>query len=88
MPGSLWVSRQRAKDLEADLMRTDTEIAWLANEIITEEVEKEEAAVRKLSVPKPAEIKRILDDYVVGQDRAKMKLATINARKPSCPNMK
>lgn len=30
--------RQRARDLEADLMRTDTEIAWLANEIIVEEV--------------------------------------------------
>ena len=30
--------RQRAGDLEADLARTDTEIAWLANEIIVEEV--------------------------------------------------
>lgn len=30
--------RQRANDLEADLMRTDTEIAWLANETIIEEV--------------------------------------------------
>ncbi|MBR0717876.1 HlyD family efflux transporter periplasmic adaptor subunit [Bradyrhizobium liaoningense] len=30
--------RQRAKDLEADLARVDTEIAWLANEIIIEEI--------------------------------------------------
>jgi ATP-dependent Clp protease ATP-binding subunit ClpX len=42
----------------------------LCNDIIAEEFEKEEAA--KLSrVPKPAEIKRIIDDYVIGQDRAK-----------------
>ena len=42
----------------------------LCNDIIAEEFEKEEAA--KLSrVPKPAEIKRIIDDYVVGQERAK-----------------
>ncbi|MBR0830363.1 HlyD family efflux transporter periplasmic adaptor subunit [Bradyrhizobium manausense] len=30
--------RQRAKDLEADLVRVDTEIAWTANELIIEEV--------------------------------------------------
>ena len=42
----------------------------LCNDIIAEEFEKEEAA--KLSrVPKPAEIKRIIDDYVIGQERAK-----------------
>jgi ATP-dependent Clp protease ATP-binding subunit ClpX len=42
----------------------------LCNDIIAEEFEKEEAA--KLSrVPKPAEIKQIIDDYVVGQERAK-----------------
>jgi ATP-dependent Clp protease ATP-binding subunit ClpX len=42
----------------------------LCNDIIAEEFEKEEAA--KLSrVPKPAEIKTIIDDYVIGQERAK-----------------
>jgi len=42
----------------------------LCNDIIAEEFEKEEAA--KLGrVPKPAEIKRIIDDYVIGQERAK-----------------
>jgi multidrug resistance efflux pump len=41
--------RQRAKDLEADLVHTDTEIAWLANEIIIEEVrfaDLSEASIR------------------------------------------
>ena len=42
----------------------------LCNDIIAEEFEKEEAA--KLStVPKPAEIKEAIDDYVIGQERAK-----------------
>ncbi len=47
------------------------ECVALCNEIITEEVEKEEAALRKVTVPKPAEIKATLDSYVIGQDRAK-----------------
>ncbi len=51
------------------------ECVALCNDIITEEVEKEEAALRKLTVPKPAEIKIILDNYVIGQDRAKKILA-------------
>jgi ATP-dependent Clp protease ATP-binding subunit ClpX len=51
------------------------ECVALCNDIITEEVEKEEAALRKLAVPKPAEIKSILDGYVIGQDRAKKILA-------------
>jgi len=42
----------------------------LCNDIIAEEFEKEEAA--KLStVPKPSEIKKAIDDYVIGQERAK-----------------
>src|SRR5512137_2980305 len=42
----------------------------LCNEIIAEEWEEaKEAKVPRL--PKPAEIKRILDEYVIGQDRAK-----------------
>jgi ATP-dependent Clp protease ATP-binding subunit ClpX len=47
----------------------------LCNDIIVEEVEKEEAALRKLAVPKPAEIKGVLDQYVIGQERAKKILA-------------
>jgi ATP-dependent Clp protease ATP-binding subunit ClpX len=42
----------------------------LCNDIIAEEFEKEEAA--KLStVPKPSEIKAAINDYVIGQERAK-----------------
>lgn len=42
----------------------------LCNDIIAEEFEKEEAS-RLDSVPKPADIKRAIDQYVVGQERAK-----------------
>jgi len=51
------------------------ECVALCNEIIAEEIEKEEAALRKSTVPKPAEIKAILDQYVIGQERAKKILA-------------
>jgi ATP-dependent Clp protease ATP-binding subunit ClpX len=43
----------------------------LCNDIIAEEVEKDEPGGGAEPVPKPFEIKRILDEYVVGQDRAK-----------------
>ena len=42
----------------------------LCNDIIAEEFEKEEAA-KLNSVPKPTEIKEAIDDYVIGQERAK-----------------
>jgi ATP-dependent Clp protease ATP-binding subunit ClpX len=42
----------------------------LCNDIIAEEFEKEEAA-KLSSVPKPTEIKEAIDDYVIGQERAK-----------------
>jgi ATP-dependent Clp protease ATP-binding subunit ClpX len=41
----------------------------LCNEIIAEEFER--GPLVKEKVPKPAEIKRILDEYVIGQERAK-----------------
>ena len=41
----------------------------LCNEIIAEEFEK--GPILKTPVPKPMEIKRILDEYVIGQERAK-----------------
>ncbi|KMY66114.1 Clp protease ATP-binding protein [Desulfocarbo indianensis] len=46
----------------------------LCNEIIEEEYQKEEAATR-VAIPKPREIKDIIDDYVIEQERAKKILA-------------
>jgi len=43
----------------------------LCNEIIAEEYEKEEMGKERSKVPKPAEIKKALDDYVIGQEQAK-----------------
>lgn len=43
----------------------------LCNDIIAEEGQKETPARSSQSMPKPAEIKSILDQYVIGQDRAK-----------------
>lgn len=43
----------------------------LCNDIIAEEYEKEDANRKSTTIPKPAEIKKILDEYVIGQDRAK-----------------
>src|SRR4051812_29588673 len=51
------------------------ECIGLCNDIIDEEIEKEEQGYGLAAVPKPAEIKGVLDDYVIGQDRAKKILA-------------
>ncbi len=47
------------------------ECVSLCNDIIAEEVAKEESALRKFAFPKPADIKVCLDQYVIGQERAK-----------------
>jgi len=47
----------------------------LCGSIIDEELEREEFAEGLANVPKPAEIKGILDEYVIGQDRAKKVLS-------------
>src|SRR5450432_1871489 len=47
------------------------ECIGLCNDIIAEEIDKEEARDQKLRIPRPSEIKCILDEYVVGQERAK-----------------
>src|ERR1700716_2470415 len=51
------------------------ECIGLCNDIIAEEVEKNEPYAGSTPVPKPSEIKTILDDYVIGQERAKKVLA-------------
>jgi hypothetical protein len=54
----------------------------LCNDIIAEEWEEEKG--KGLSqLPKPAEIKAILDQYVVGQDRAKKTLVSMRSSSPS-----
>ncbi|NLG62211.1 MAG: ATP-dependent Clp protease ATP-binding subunit ClpX [Candidatus Cloacimonetes bacterium] len=50
------------------------ECITLCNEILAEDEEREAGEARK-PVPSPHEIKEILDQYVVGQDRAKRSLA-------------
>jgi ATP-dependent Clp protease ATP-binding subunit ClpX len=47
----------------------------LCNDIIAEEYGREEAASQESRVPKPREIKEILDEYVIGQERAKKTLS-------------
>ena len=51
------------------------ECIGLCNDIIAEEIEKEEQTFGTTSVPKPSEIKLVLDEYVIGQERAKKILA-------------
>jgi ATP-dependent Clp protease ATP-binding subunit ClpX len=47
------------------------ECIGLCNDIIAEEVERDETSSTGAPLPTPAEIKTILDEYVVGQERAK-----------------
>ncbi|HYL97492.1 MAG TPA: ATP-dependent Clp protease ATP-binding subunit ClpX [Blastocatellia bacterium] len=46
----------------------------ICNEIITDD-QQQETAARRPPLPKPVEIKEFLDDYVIGQDETKKKLA-------------
>src|SRR5438309_8097660 len=47
----------------------------LCNDIIAEEAEKEDLRAGTPKMPKPSEIKAVLDDYVIGQDGAKKTLS-------------
>lgn len=47
----------------------------LCNDIIAEEGDHNDTLANSSNVPKPSEIKRVLDQYVIGQDRAKKILA-------------
>ncbi len=47
------------------------ECIGLCNDIIAEEIQKDETYTGLTSIPKPREIREVLDEYVIGQDRAK-----------------
>src|ERR1700679_2689423 len=47
----------------------------LCNDIIAEEAEKEDVRTGTAKIPKPAEIKTVLDEFVIGQDQAKKTLS-------------
>ena len=47
----------------------------LCNDIVAEEIDKGDTAGPHVAVPKPSEIKRVLDEYVIGQEKAKKTLA-------------
>lgn len=47
----------------------------LCNDIIAEEEQKESLQTTSTRVPRPAEIKRVLDEYIIGQDQAKKTLS-------------
>jgi len=51
------------------------ECIGLCNDIIDEEQDKDSRSDGTFKVPKPSEIKDVLDEYVIGQDRAKKSLA-------------
>ncbi|MBL8911995.1 MAG: ATP-dependent Clp protease ATP-binding subunit ClpX [Archangium sp.] len=51
------------------------ECIGLCNDIIAEEIDREEQKDTRLRIPRPSEIKSILDEYVIGQDRAKKVLS-------------
>ncbi|MCB9794729.1 MAG: ATP-dependent Clp protease ATP-binding subunit ClpX [Alphaproteobacteria bacterium] len=51
------------------------ECVELCNEIITEEYEREDYYASRALVPKPKDIKAHLDEYIIGQERAKRVLA-------------
>jgi len=51
------------------------ECIGLCNDIIRKEVSREESFGYEISIPKPMEIKAILDEYVIGQERAKKVLS-------------
>jgi len=51
------------------------ECIGLCNDIIAEEMDRDEQVDGKLRIPRPSEIKAVLDQYVIGQERAKKTMA-------------
>ena len=57
------------------------ECVELCNDIIREELEDRAERARD-KLPKPSEIKKVLDEYVIGQERAKKTLSVACPWKP------
>src|SRR5258708_12137002 len=74
---SFWGKNQKGvkKVIDGPTVYICDECIGLCNDIIAEEIEKEEQSYGLTSVPKPAEIKAVLDEYVIGQEKAKKILA-------------
>ncbi|MFN7547410.1 MAG: ClpX C4-type zinc finger protein, partial [Pseudomonadota bacterium] len=51
------------------------ECIGLCNDIIGVEIDREETKDTRVRIPRPSEIKATLDEYVIGQERAKKTLA-------------
>jgi len=51
------------------------ECVGLCNDIIAEESDRDRRTLRQTGLPRPKEIKRVLDEYVIGQELAKKILA-------------
>src|SRR5438477_2997562 len=51
------------------------ECIQLCNDIIAEEVERDEVLNPSGKVPNPKDIKKVLDDYIIGQEAAKKTLS-------------
>src|SRR4030066_840071 len=66
------------------------ECIGLCNDIMSDENEREGISRRKATIPKPCEIKKALDEYVIGQDRAKkiLSVAVHNHYKRVDPSIK
>ncbi len=71
-----WKSQKEVKKLIAGpTVYICDECIGLCNDIIAEEIEKEDQTFSTESIPKPAQIKEVLDEHVIGQERAKKILA-------------
>ena len=51
------------------------ECVKLCADLVSEEYDMDNAETETVALPKPAEIKKVLDDYVIGQDEAKKALS-------------
>ena len=67
--------REVKKLISCSAVHICDECIELCNDIIADEARKEDVRTGTTKIPKPAEIKAVLDDYVIGQDQAKRTLS-------------